>query len=300
MTGCSLCPRRCGIDRAVSPGACGAGEELVVGSIVIHRGEEPPLVKGAGSGAVFFSGCPLKCVYCQNRQISHEAAGKILSEEELAGYLVLLQESGCSNINLVSPTHFAPRIIHALDLAVAKGLNLPVMLNSSGYESIESLKCWAGRAHLYLMDLKYGDNEAGRMFSRVSDYWDRAREAIAHLWETVGPLRLDGEGRAVSGLIVRHLVLPGMRSNPFAVLEFLAGLSLEIPVSIMSQYNPHTYTGDMPDMKRPLLPDEYQVVLERAVDLGFSTVFVQDLDASSAYTPDFQSEVPFGDIRRIL
>lgn len=300
MTGCGLCPRRCGIDRAGAPGACGVGEELMVGAIVIHRGEEPPLVKGAGSGAVFFSGCPLKCVYCQNRQISHGAAGEILSEEELAGYLLLLQERGCSNINLVSPTHFALRIISALDLARAKGLDLPVMLNSSGYESIESLTCWAGRAHLYLMDLKYGDNETGRMFSRVNDYWDRAQEAVAHLWKTVGPLCLDGEGRAVSGLVVRHLVLPGMRSNPFAVLEFLAGLSLEIPVSIMSQYNPRTYTGDLPEMKRALLPDEYEVVLERAADLEFSTIFAQGLDASSVYTPDFQSEIPFGDKRRIL
>ncbi|HOE74326.1 MAG TPA: radical SAM protein [Deltaproteobacteria bacterium] len=300
MTGCSLCPRRCGIDRAGAPGACGAGERLMVGSIVIHRGEEPPLVRGAGSGAVFFSGCPLKCAYCQNRQISHGAAGKTLSEEELAGYLLLLQERGCSNINLVSPTHFAPRIIQALDLARAKGLDLPVMLNSSGYESVGSLRCWRGRAHLYLMDLKYGDNETGRMFSRVNDYWDRAREAIAHLWETSGPLRLDGEGRAVSGLIVRHLVLPGMRSNPFAVLEFLAGLSREIPVSVMSQYNPRTYTGNISEMRRHLLRDEYGVVLERAEDLGFSTIFAQDMDASSAYTPDFQSEAPFADYRRIL
>ena len=300
MTGCTLCPRQCGKDRSKEPGACGVGDDLKVGSIVIHRGEEPPLVTGSGSGAVFFSGCPLKSGFCQNKQISHDALGTTITVEDLAQYLLLLQERGCANINLVSPTHYASRIIEAVKRARSAGLHLPVMLNSSGYESIESLKCWAGRAHLYLMDLKYGDNEAGRMFSRVSDYWDRAREAIAHLWETVGPLRLDGEGRAVSGLIVRHLVLPGMRSNPFAVLEFLAGLSLEIPVSIMSQYNPHTYTGDMPDMKRPLLPDEYQVVLERAVDLGFSTVFVQDLDASSAYTPDFQSEVPFGDIRRIL
>ncbi len=300
MTGCSLCPRRCGIDRTGAPGACGVGEELMVGSIVIHRGEEPPLVKGSGSGAVFFSGCPLKCVYCQNRQISHDATGRGLTEEELAGYLLLLQEQGCSNINLVSPTHFAPRIIQALDIAREKGLDLPVMLNSSGYESIESLTRWRDKAHLYLMDLKYGDNETGRMLSRVNDYWDRAREAVAHLWETFGPLRLDEEGRAVSGLVVRHLVLPGMRSNPFAVLEFLAGLSPEIPVSVMSQYNPRTYTGDISEMRRPLLREEYDAVLERAVDLGFSTIFAQELDASSAYTPDFQSKVPFGDHHRIL
>jgi len=300
MRRCKLCPRHCGIDRSLAPGACGAGEGLKIGAVVIHRGEEPPLVTGAGSGAVFFSGCPLKCAFCQNRQISHDASGEPVSEEGLAGYLLLLQEQGCSNINLVSPTQYAPRIIQALDIARAKGLHLPVVLNSSGYESIESLERWRDQVGIYLMDLKYGDNETGRMFSQVPDYWDRSREAIASLWGSSGSLRSDEEGRAVSGLIVRHLVLPGMRSNPFAVLEFLAGLSTEIPVSIMSQYNPRFYLGDIPEMKRPLLRDEYEVVLHRAVNLGFTTIFVQDMDASSTYVPDFRSDTPFGDCCRIL
>lgn len=300
MTGCTLCPRRCGIDRPRVLGACGIGDELVVGSIVIHRGEEPPLVTGAGSGAVFFSGCPLRCAFCQNREISHGAAGTRLSESELADYLLKLEERGCSNINLVSPTHVASRAMHALDLARMRGLDLPVVLNSSGYETVEALQSWGERAGIFLMDLKYGDNATGRDLSRVPDYWDRAREAISWLWETRGPLRTDSQGRAVEGLIVRHLVLPGMRSNPFSVLEFLAGLSLDIPLSIMSQYNPAFYSGEIPELRRPLNPGEYEAVLERACEFGFSTIYAQDMDACSTYVPDFQSASPFGDFTRLL
>lgn len=300
MTGCVLCPRRCSVDRSAEAGACGVGEELVIGSIVIHRGEEPPLVTGAGSGAVFFSGCPLKCSYCQNNQISHLSMGQALSELELSRYMLLLQERGCSNINLVSPTHFAPRIIRSLSLARDQGLDLPVMLNSSGYESIESLGKWDGYADLFLMDLKYGDNETGKTLSRISDYWDRAREAVAYLWQKAGPLRVDEAGKALSGLIVRHLVLPGMRSNPYAVLEYLAGLSLDIPVSIMSQYNPCFYSGNIPEMSRTITPDEYEVVLEKALAFGFATIFAQEMDSMANYTPDFSADTPFGDCVKIL
>jgi len=276
------------------------GDELLVGSIVIHRGEEPPLVKGAGSGAIFFAGCPLKCSYCQNRQISHHAQGKVLSPNDLASYMTTLQEKGCSNINLVTPTHYTPQILPALDMARDHGLKLPVVLNSGGYESVKTLRTWNAYADIYLMDLKYGDNTMGETLSNVSDYWDRAREAIALIRETCGPLRKDPEGRAVKGLMVRHLVLPGMLSNPYAVLEFLAGLSLDIPVSIMAQYNPAFYEGEIPDMKRHVHEEEYAVVLERALDLGFTNIFSQDLDAPGTYVPDFSSQSPFGDYLKIL
>lgn len=300
MTGCTLCPRACPVDRGHETGACGAGPELLVGAIVIHRGEEPPLVMGQGSGAVFFSGCPLRCSFCQNKRISHEGKGTVMSVPGLARSLLTLQERGCSNINLVSPTHYAPAIIEAVDSARGQGLHLPVMLNSSGYEAPSALERWQGRAGLFLMDLKYGDNETGRRLSRVADYWDRAREAIGFLWESCGELVLDRSGAALSGLMVRHLVLPGMLSNPFAVLEFLAELSLDIPVSIMSQYNPAFYEGDIPEMRRALLREEYEVVLERACDMGFTTIYGQDMEAVDTYVPDFDSENPFGDQVKLL
>ena len=300
MARCGLCPRACPVDRGFEAGACGAGSELRVGAVVIHRGEEPPLVKGQGSGAIFFSHCPLQCSFCQNRKISHEGAGEAVSTDGLAGCMLALQERGCSNINLVSPTHYAPSIIEALGHARSLGLRLPVILNSSGYETVEGLNRWQGHAGLFLMDLKYGDNETGRLLSRVPDYWDRAREAVSHLWESPGRLVLDGNGAAVSGLMVRHLVLPGMLSNPFAVLHFLAELSVDSPVSIMSQYNPAFYRGGVPELKRPLLKEEYETVVERACDLGFTTIFAQGLDATGTYVPDFESELPFGDQVRIL
>lgn len=300
MNPCTLCPRRCGVDRSRDGGACGVREEILVGAIVIHRGEEPPLVEGAGSGAIFFCGCPLRCSYCQNSQISHLCQGRAIAAPELADFMMRLQDAGCSNINLVSPTHYTPYILDALESAFRLGLNLPVVVNSGGYETRECLELWGRYARIYLMDLKYGDNHAGRSLSRVPDYWDQAREAISFLWETVGPLELDREGRAVGGLIVRHLLLPGMLSNPFSVLEFLAGLSLDIPISLMSQYNPRFYQGESPEMMRGLTRDEYQVVLERALDLGFTTIFAQEMDASGSYNPDFDADSPFGDLTRLL
>ncbi len=300
MSLCELCPRRCRVDREREKGACGAGREMIVGAVVIHRGEEPPLVKGEGSGAVFFSGCPLRCPYCQNYQISHEAIGRTVSPEDLSRHLLGFQDQGCSNINLVSPTHFTPWIIESLRLAKGQGLNLPVMINSSGYERVETLKLWEGHGDIYLMDIKYGDNETGKRLSSVPDYWDRCREAVSYLWERYGALRTDRDGRALSGLIVRHLVLPGMISNPFSVLEFISGLSPDIPVSIMAQYNPGFYRGDMPDMQRVLSHDEYEVVLDRAEHIGFTTVFIQDMESVVTYLPDFRSDEPFGDHKKVF
>jgi len=298
--GCSLCPRACGVNRSEKPGYCLVPDNLLVGSIVIHRGEEPPLVHGAGSGTIFFSGCPLRCSYCQNMQISHQAKGHVLSPGDLAHQMKRLQDKGCSNINLVTPTHYTPLILESLCSAQDLGMNLPVVVNSSGYERVSTLKLWKDHGDIYLVDLKYGDNAIGGKLSNAPDYWDIAREVITFLFESAGPLRMDHNGSAVSGLIVRHLVLPGMLSNPFSALDFLAGLSLEIPVSIMSQYNPCFYQGEISDMKRALVEEEYEVVLERAFELGFSTVFCQDMDACDAYMPDFDGSRPFGDQPRLL
>jgi putative pyruvate formate lyase activating enzyme len=299
MSACKLCPRQCGVDRSKVNGACRVGEEILIGAVVIHRGEEPPLVTGSGSGAIFFCGCPLKCTYCQNKQISQLCRGKKITTNELAESMVRLQDAGCSNINLVSPTHYTPRILDALESAREQGLRLPIVVNSSGYETRDCMKLWKGYAHIFLMDLKYGDNHSGEVLSAVADYWDRAREAISFLWETAGPLKLDQEARAVSGLIVRHLLLPTMLSNPFSVLEFLSGLSSDIPLSLMSQYNPCYYQADIPEMRRSITQDEYQVVLDKALELGFTTVFSQDMESPSIYNPDFDSESPFGDLMRL-
>lgn len=300
MNVCNLCPRRCGVDRSRARGACRSDDRMKIGAAVIHRGEEPPLVHGAGSGAVFFAGCPMRCSYCQNRQVSQLCRGRTVQPQELAAIMLDFQEAGCSNVNLVSPTHYSPWVLESLNIARDRGLEIPVVVNSGGYESVECLDMWAGQDCIYLVDLKYGDNDTGVRLSGVEGYWDAARKAVRHLYETSGPLVLDGEGSAVRGLLVRHLVLPGMRSNPFAVLEFLADLSREIPVSVMSQYNPAFYTGDLDDMRRTVTPGEYRVVVERALELGFETVFTQSLDAFDTYNPDFASCKPFDDLERVL
>ncbi len=271
-----------------------------MGAVVVHRGEEPPLVAGAGSGAVFFCGCPMRCSYCQNAQISQRCQGRPMGTLELAEAMLRLEGAGCSNINLVSPTHYTPWVCDAVASARTRGLKVPVLVNSSGYETRECLEVWREHAQIFLMDLKYGDNATGSALSGVDDYWDAARQAISYLYGAIGPLVNDPAGRAVQGLMVRHLVLPGMRSNPFAVLEFLAGLSTGIPLSLMSQYNPVHYRGDLPDMRRRITPEEYRVVLDRAEELGFETVFCQDLDAANTYNPDFDADHPFDDLPRLL
>lgn len=300
MRGCTLCPRQCGIDRSKAKGACRVGEEILVGAVVIHKGEEPPLVAGAGSGAIFFCGCPMRCSYCQNKQISHFSKGRAFTPDKLADAMLKLEEAQCSNINLVSPTHYTPSIITAIVTARALGMKLPILVNSSGYETRECLELWKGHAQIYLMDLKYGDNHSGKVLSGVDDYWDVAREAITYLFETAGVLDLDSEGKASSGLMVRHLVLPGMLSNPFSVLEFLSGLSLEMPVSIMSQYNPEYYHGDLSEMRRRITSDEYATVMARATALGFETLYCQDMEAPSTYNPDFRAEKPFDDMIKLF
>ena len=271
-----------------------------VAAIVAHRGEEPPLVKGEGSGAVFFSGCPLQCPFCQNKQISHRQDGHALSPSRLADYLLALELEGCSNINLVSPTHFAEPLAQALAQARGCGLTLPVVLNSSGYENIATLEKLRPYIDIYLMDIKYGDNQTAARLCQVRDYWDQTRRAVSWCWKTAGALRQDTAGAGVAGLIVRHLVLPGMLSNPFAVLEFVAGLSPEIPVSLMSQYDPGFYDGTIAEMRRPLDRAEYAVVLERAAELGIETVFTQDMGCFKSYSPDFNALHPFGDGPNLL
>ncbi len=297
---CNLCPRLCNIDRSFRKGVCLSGDIMKVAAIVLHRGEEPPLVKGRGSGAIFFSGCPMRCQYCQNMDISHQAWGQEIKPEELACYMARLESLGASNINLVTPTHFTPWVLDSIMLARQMGVRLPVMVNSGGYELTATMRMWYDYASIYLMDLKYGDNNTASILSKVPDYWDKARDTIIDIYENMGPLVVDEKGMARKGLMVRHLVLPGMISNPFSVLEFLASVARDIPISIMSQYNPNFYTGNVNELKRTITQDEYRVVVEKAIELGFETIFVQDASSSEVYSPDFKSLRPFGDTPNLL
>jgi putative pyruvate formate lyase activating enzyme len=297
---CSLCPKRCGADRYSEKGQCGSGGGMRVSAVVVHKGEEPPLVTGTGSGAIFFPGCPLKCPYCQNSQISHKGLGCNITPDRLSLYMLELQDMGCSNINLVTPTHYTHELILSLEAAKKNGLVLPVVLNSSGYEDINTLKMLSPFIDIYLMDMRYGSNEAGLFTGGIPDYWDRAMDAVEFSWHEKGPIKTDEAGHALSGLIVRHLLLPGMLSKPFSVLDFLACLSLKVPLSLLAQYNPRFYTGEIPEMKRPVSHEEYQVVLSRAIELGFETIYAQDIDSQENYAPDFENLHPFGDVINLL
>lgn len=266
---CVLCPRRCGVDRARGElGACRIGLRPWVASVGPHYGEEPVLVGRRGSGTVFLGGCNLACVFCQNADISQGGAGGELPVAALAGAMLGLQNFGCHNINLVSPTHQAPQLVEALALAREDGLSVPLVWNCGGYERVETLRLLEGVVDIYMPDVKYGDNAAGARYSSIPDYWDRARGALLEMHRQVGDLVTEGE-LAVRGVLVRHLVLPRDLAASDAVLSFLAEeLGGETFVNIMAQYYPAHQAFAYPELSRRPTSEELCRVHARARELG--------------------------------
>ncbi len=240
LSPCTLCPRNCRVRRLEGEvGPCRIGAVARVASYGAHHGEEPPLSGSRGSGTIFFSGCNLRCAYCQNSDISREAVGVPVSPEGLGAIALDLAARGCHNVNLVSPTHVMPQILSGLAGARREGLDLPVVWNCGGYESVEALRLLEGVVDVYMPDIKYADETEGRRLSGVRSYPARARAALREMHRQVGDLVLDAEGLAVRGLLVRHLVLPDGRSGTAAVLRFLASeISRDTWVNVMSQYRP--------------------------------------------------------------
>ncbi len=269
MHGCRLCPRACGVDReAGETGECGVGADPVVSSYGPHFGEERPLVGRHGSGTIFLTGCNLKCIFCQNYDISHLRRGRTVTVRELADLMLDLQRQGCHNINWVTPTHQAPMLVEALARAREQGLRAPVVYNCGGYESLEALRLLEGIVDIYMPDAKYGDNHTGARLSGVPDYWDRCREALREMHRQVGDLRLDEEGIAARGLLVRHLVLPEGRAGTEQVMAFLASLSADTYVNVMAQYHPEYRASEMPALRRGLTAAEYRKAVEAARSAG--------------------------------
>jgi putative pyruvate formate lyase activating enzyme len=305
---CSLCPRACHVDRRKgAAGFCRSGALASVSSSLLHFGEEPVLSglkdcahpgefarSGQGSGTIFFSGCNLKCLFCQNYQISWLDQGRTVADAELAEFMLDLEGQGALNINLVSPTHQILPILRALRIAYAHGLSLPLVYNSNGYEAVEVVERLAGIVDVYLPDCKYALSEPARRYSGAADYFDRARPVIQEMFLQKPDLVLDENGIATAGLIVRHLVLPGQTENSLAVLDWLAAaFSAAVPLSLMSQYRPCWRVTD--EIARPLSPEEYRSVLTRAQRLGFETIFAQpDLfETEDHLNPDFDKKDPF-------
>lgn len=266
MADCVICPRNCHVDRTAGRlGVCRTGPEPVVSAAIPHFGEEPPLVGRGGSGTVFLTNCNLRCVYCQNYDISHEGAGDIITTDELAAKMVRLQNLGCHNINFVTPTHQVFQILASLPRAVELGLEVPLVYNCGGYESVDTLRLLDGVFDIYMPDIKYGDDGMARKYSGADDYVEVAKAAVLEMHRQVGDLVVDRAGVAVRGLIIRHLVLPGGVSGTAEVMRFIAEeVSTGSYVNVMDQYRPCYRAEDFPDIARRITAEEFEEALEAA------------------------------------
>ncbi|MDD3471555.1 MAG: radical SAM protein [Syntrophaceae bacterium] len=292
---CRMCPRECMVDRLSGEiGYCGAGPLPSHSGILQHFGEEPPLVGIGGAGTIFFTHCNMRCVFCQNYQISRGECGEIMSIEELAQEMIKLQKYGASNIEPVSPTHQMNVFLEALGIAAQRGLDLPVVYNSGGYDSLEALKLLRGVVHVYMPDLKYADSKMSAKYSDCDDYVEVARQAIKEMYDQVGELELDADGRAIKGLIIRHLVLPNSISGSEQTMLWIRNnLSPKVTISLMSQYSPMYDAIKYPELNRRIKASEYNKIVDYCWDLGLENVFVQDIRSQDSCIPDFRNDKPF-------
>lgn len=293
---CTLCPRACGADRAAGrTGFCGAGDTLLAARAALHHWEEPCLSgdpeTGPGSGTVFFSGCALRCGYCQNWPVSQGGVGKAVSTERLAEIFLELQAQGAKNINLVTATQWLPWVLPALDAARARGLAVPVVYNTGGYETVETVRALAPCADIWLTDWKYASQELGARLSAAADYPAVCEAALRRMLAQTGPPLFDGDGYLQRGVLVRHLVLPGQTADSLAVLERLAALREETGVpfllSLMRQFTPFYHAAAL-GLGRRVTSYEYRRVVAKAVRLGLTDGYTQEKSsAKEEYTPPF-------------
>lgn len=266
---CALCPHRCGVDRTRSKaGRCRSGALPVISSFHAHFGEESPLVGRSGSGTIFFTNCNLACIFCQNYDISHLGRGEEISTGDLARVMLLLQNKGCHNINLVTPTHMTHAIVRALLEAVPQGLRLPLVYNCGGFESLETLHLLEDVIDIYMPDFKYMDADTGLRLSGAGDYPSVAAQAVAEMHRQVGDLLLDESGIAVRGLLVRHLVLPNNLASTDRVVDFIAGLSRDSYLNIMDQYRPEYRARECADLRRRVTLQEFDEAILHARRAG--------------------------------
>ena len=296
LASCDICPRECGVNRLEDElGYCHSGRLPIVSTVCAHHGEEPAISGTRGSGTVFFGNCNMRCVYCQNYQISQnwkEQKSKEMDCRSLAERMLYLQgKLGCHNINFVSPSHFAPQLVRAVVEAVPGGLRVPLVYNSSGYDSVASLKELDGVISIYLPDLRYASDRWAKKFSDAGDYVARAREAIKEMYRQVGDLVVDESGVAQKGLIVRHLILPNELAGSEESLAWLVReVSPTVTVSIMSQYMPMHRAPRIPLLARRITAKEHGAVLKLLTELGIENGWVQELGAAEEYLPDFERE----------
>lgn len=280
LASCDLCPHNCGVNRIKGEqGRCRSGLKPRIASANLHRGEEPPISGSKGSGTIFFSGCTLSCLFCQNFPISQQNSGETISTFELARRMVQLQKRGAHNLNLVTSSHWLPQFLAALWLAIPQGFNLPVVWNSSGYETVDALQLLDGVVSIYLPDMKYSDDVQAVELSAAPDYSQINRQAVQEMLRQVGQLQIDDHGIAIQGLIIRHLVLPQGRAGSAETLPWIAEqLGLETHIALMSQYFPAWRATDTATINRGLTHDEYDAAVEALEDAGLENGWVQELD----------------------
>ena len=286
---CNICPRKCNIDRSMHTGACGMGGKIMVAKIMVHNWEEPCISGTKGSGAIFFSGCNLKCVYCQNRDISHDRLGYELTVCELANKMLELQDKGVHNINLVTPTHYSDKIREAIDLIRDK-LHIPIVYNTSGYELDTEIMKMSEYVDVFLTDIKYFDSEASKKYSSAPDYYENAKTALGSMLKITQGCVFDENGIMQRGVILRHLVLPTMRKDSIKILEDVP-VSFDISklkLALMCQYTPDFCPSEFKEIKRRVTSFEYNSVVDKALELGYDG-YIQDISSSNKiYTPNFK------------
>ncbi len=289
--GCMLCPRRCLAQRSLENGFCGAGSNLRAARAGLHLWEEPCISGTRGSGTVFLSGCPLRCCFCQNHDISLENKGKTLTVQRLGEIFLELEDEGAHTLNLVSPTPYIPQIREALSRTKEKR-SIPVVYNTGGYERVESLKLLEGFVDVYLPDLKFKSPELSARYARANDYFDMASRAILEMYRQTGPVVFNDEGIMLRGVLIRHLVLPGAYRDSFDVLGWIKENFPpdSIQISLMSQYTPGYQNQPFPELNRRLTSFEYNKAAEYALSLGLNGYVQEKSSAKKSYTPSFQME----------
>ncbi|MDO5294606.1 MAG: radical SAM protein [bacterium] len=290
---CKICPRQCKVNRNQGKaGYCKEASSIFVSRAALHMWEEPCISGEEGSGAVFFSGCAMRCVFCQNHLISDGTIGKEISIERLADIFMELQQKGANNINLVTPSHYVVQIVKALELAKEQGLTLPIIYNSSGYEKVETIRMLAGKVDIYLPDFKYMDDSLAKRYSNAAGYSKYAKEAIEEMVNQVGEPLFDQRGIMKKGVIVRHLALPGAEADSKAIIRYLyETYKNKIYISIMNQYTPLEGVKDYPEINRKLTDREYDKLVDYAITIGVENGFIQEGEtADESFIPSFDYE----------
>lgn len=289
---CNLCPRKCLIDRTKTLGYCKATDKVKVARSALHYFEEPSISGTNGSGTIFFSNCNLKCCYCQNKEISTDGFGKEVSIERLSEMMLELEEKHANNINLVTPTHYIPNIIEAIKIARKKGLSIPIVYNTSGYENVETLKLLDGYIDIYLTDFKYFDNKLGKELSKCSNYFEVASKALDEMYKQTGKNKFNKDGLMTKGIIVRCLVLPTKSDDAKKIIDYLYKKYQDnIYLSIMNQYTPVNYIKEYPYLNKTISDEEYNDVIDYAIDLGIKNAYIQEGGTcSESFIPAFDLE----------